>query len=65
MVRIDGRIDRLAEKVDALPDKINANLRDLTNTLANSITAARSGPPQVILLPAPQLPAPTTPETLK
>jgi outer membrane murein-binding lipoprotein Lpp len=48
------RIDQLSEKVNELPGKISADLRDLTKTLAQSITAAKQQPPQVILIPTPQ-----------
>ena len=34
ITRVDGRISTVSDKVDALPDKMNANLRELTNTLA-------------------------------
>ena len=53
-VYILQRIDQLDGKVNALPDQINANLRDITKTLADSITAARSDrQPTVIVLPPP------------
>lgn len=54
ITRVDGRLSALSDKVDALPDKINANLRDLTGTLSQAILAAKAAPPQVILLPVPQ-----------
>lgn len=50
-----NRMDRLADKIEDLPGKINTNLQVLTQTLANSITAAKQQPPQVILM---QQPAP-------
>jgi len=39
--KLDGRITILGDKVDVLPDKINANLRDITNSLAQAITASK------------------------
>jgi hypothetical protein len=51
--RLDGKISNLTEQVNTLPARINADIRDLTRTLADSITAAKQTPPQVILLPAP------------
>lgn len=54
ITRVDGRVSTLSDKVDALPDKMNANLRDLTNTLAQAIVASKQTVPQVILMPAPQ-----------
>ncbi len=50
---VDGRITGLAADVQALPGKINADLQNLTRTLADSINAAKQTPPQVLLLPAP------------
>ena len=44
----------LSERLSALPGEISADLRDLTKTLADSITAAKQSPPQVILMPAPE-----------
>ena len=51
------RIDSVADKVNDLPGKIGSELRDITKTLADGITAAKQTPPQVILMPAPQLPS--------
>jgi len=50
------RVDALTDKVGALPGQISSDMRDLTKTLAETITAAKQQPPQVILMPAPQLP---------
>jgi len=61
ITRVDGRISTLSDQVNALPDKVNANVRDLTNTLSQAILASKQTTPQVILLPAPQMPA-TMPE---
>jgi hypothetical protein len=47
------RMDSISDKVSALPLQISADLRDLTKTLAETITAAKQQPPQVILMPAP------------
>ncbi len=43
------RMDQLTDKVNDVPDKINAEMRDITRTLADSITAAKQVPPQVLL----------------
>jgi hypothetical protein len=59
------RIDRLSDKMNELPGKINADLRDITKTLAESITAAKQQAPQVILLPAPAPPSQQTPSNQK
>jgi|ERR1700732_942928 len=48
------KIDALNDKVNDLPGKISADLRDITKTLAEAILAAKQQPPQVILVPAPQ-----------
>jgi hypothetical protein len=47
------RIDQLSDKIGALPGQINSDLRDITKTLAQSISAAKQVPPQVIIMPAP------------
>lgn len=52
--RADDHISALSDKVDALPGLISADLRDITKTLAESITAAKQQPPQVILMAVPQ-----------
>lgn len=46
----------LNARVSELPGRINSDLRDITRTLADAITAAKQQPPQVILLQAPDLP---------
>ena len=58
IARVDARVSALSEKVDGVPDKVSANLRDLTNTLAQTILAAKQAAPQAIVLPAPQPSAP-------
>src|SRR5262245_52482508 len=40
------RIDSVADRVNKIPSEISADLRDLTKTLAESITAAKQQPPQ-------------------
>ena len=55
------KIDLLNDKVNDLPGKISTELRGITNTLAEAITAAKQQPPQVILVPAPQPPSPQPP----
>lgn len=54
------RVDALNEKVNAIPAQISSDIRDITKTIAESITAAKQQPPQVILLPAPSPPPPNT-----
>lgn len=56
------RVDALADKVNALPGQISAELRDITKTLAESITAAKQAPPQIIVLPAPNPSPPQPPQ---
>jgi hypothetical protein len=46
------RVDQVSQRVGDLPGKISSDLRDITQTLATSITAAKQQPPQVIILPA-------------
>jgi hypothetical protein len=53
VTRTDGKVSALSDQVQALPERINANLRDLTKTLSDAITASKQTPPQVILMPAP------------
>lgn len=55
-----NKVDQQGDQIVQLPGKISAELRDITRTLAESITAAKQTPPQIILMPAPQLP-PTQP----
>jgi hypothetical protein len=52
MVYTLQRIDQLSDRVADLPGKISADMRDLTKTLADTITAARQPAP---LPPLPQL----------
>jgi hypothetical protein len=52
------KIDILDDKVNKLPGQINSEIRDITKTLADVITATKQQPPQVILMPAPPAPAP-------
>lgn len=56
-----SRIDTLNDRVNALPGQISGDLRDITKTLAESITAAKQQTPQVILMPAPVQQAPVAP----
>jgi hypothetical protein len=49
-----NRIDVLSEHINKIPSEISSDLRDITKTLAESITAAKQQPPQIILVPAPQ-----------
>jgi hypothetical protein len=50
---LSARISTLEVRVNELPGKIAAELRDLNNTLAQAITAAKQAPPQVIVIPVP------------
>lgn len=52
------RIDAVDARVSALPGQISADLRDISRTLAASITAAKQSPPAVIYIP----PAPAPPK---
>jgi hypothetical protein len=48
------RIDQLSDRVADLPGKISTDLRDLTKTLADTITAARQPAPLPQLAPQPE-----------
>lgn len=43
--RLDDKITGLNKEVLAIPGKVESNLRDLTRTLSEAITAARQSPP--------------------
>jgi hypothetical protein len=68
--RIEGRVDRVDAAVAAIPARLSQEFRAMraemaaqTNAIANSITATRQAqppPPQVIVVPAPQLNQPPT-----
>lgn len=58
--RVDSRIDRLDAKVDSIPQRLTEEFRAMrtemaaqTSAIANSVTATRATPAQVILVPAP------------
>ena len=60
ITRVDGRIDRLDAKIDAVPQRLTDEFRAMraemaaqTSAIANSVIAARAAPTQVILVPAP------------
>jgi predicted PurR-regulated permease PerM len=66
--RLDGRIDQLGNKIEAIPQRLSDEFRAMraemaaqTSAIANSITATRQTPPptppQIIVIPGPQ-PAP-------
>jgi hypothetical protein len=57
------KIGTLEMRVNELPGRISAELRDLNNTLAQAITAAKQAPPQVIVIPAPANGAVQSPRT--
>jgi hypothetical protein len=52
------KIDGLDDKVNKLPGQISSDIRDITKTLAEVITATKQQTPQVILMPPPSPPAP-------
>jgi hypothetical protein len=54
--RVDDRLTRSEQRLEALPGQINQNLQSLTATLADAITASKQQVPQVILIPAPKQP---------
>jgi hypothetical protein len=56
-----NRFDRTDNRIEELPGKISSDIRDITRTLSEAITASKQQAPQVILLPAPQQPQQTTP----
>jgi hypothetical protein len=60
LARVDSRLDALSAKVDAIPQRLTEEFRAMraemagqTSAIANSITATKQTPPQVIVLPAP------------
>lgn len=57
------RLDQLGDRVAELPSKVSSELRDITKTLAESITAAKQQQPQIILMPPPVLPPAPSPPT--
>jgi hypothetical protein len=57
-----ARIDQLNDRVTALPNQISTDLRDITRTLAESITAAKQQIPQVILMQPPSNPIQPPPD---
>ena len=48
---LSEQVTVLSERVTALPGQINANMRDLTKTLAEVISASRQSPPQIVVMP--------------
>lgn len=59
-----SRIDGLDRRMDALPSQISAELRDITSTLSEAITAAGNRQPVIIQVPqqAPTAPPEPPPE---
>jgi hypothetical protein len=51
------KIDTLNNRVTELPAKISSDIRDITTTLSQAITASKQQPPQVIFMQAPPPPA--------
>lgn len=63
MLDLQSQFRDLGDRVNALPGEINQNLMELNRTLADSITAARSGEqPQIIVIEREISPA-QSPET--
>jgi hypothetical protein len=62
--QLGQRIDAINDKLNALPGQISADLRDLSKTIAENITAARQFP-QTPAPPAPQLPQTPPPRPLQ
>ena len=60
LAALDSRVAALSSQIAGLPNQINADIRDLTKTLSEAITAAKQTPPQIILMTPPAL-APLTP----
>lgn len=56
--RVEDRLSRLEASVNELPGKISGNLAQINQTLFQAITASKQTPPQVILLPSAETPAP-------
>lgn len=54
-----NKTDRIEDKIDEIPGKVNLSLQQIVSTLSASITAARQQAPQVILVPTPIDRAPT------
>lgn len=60
ITHVDGRIDRLDAKIDAVPQRLTEEFRAMraemaaqTSAIANAVTATRAAPTQVTLVPAP------------
>jgi hypothetical protein len=55
-----NKVDQQGDQIVQLPSKISSDLRDITRTLAEAITASKQAPTQVIMVPAP-VPPPMPP----
>jgi hypothetical protein len=68
--RLDGRIDQLGDKMEAIPQRLSEEFRAMraemaaqTSAIANSITATKQqAPPQVIVVPLPTQSPQTPPQ---
>ena len=60
LVITNNRMVNIESKVDALPEKINSNLQNLTTTLSTTITASKQQAPQVILVQPSTVQSPPT-----
>ncbi|HEV7877565.1 hypothetical protein [Bradyrhizobium sp.] len=56
-----NQLNQLNARVNELPAKVGADIRDLTKTLSEAITASKQQPPQIILMPTPQIPQASEP----
>lgn len=63
LVRIDGKIDAIPQRLTDEFRAMRAEMAAQTSAIANSITATKQVQPQILVLPAPSLQAPTTPPT--
>ena len=72
--QLDGRIDQLTNKIEAIPQRLSEEFRAMraemaaqTSAIANSITATRQtqppSAPQIIVIPEPSPRGPQQPET--
>jgi hypothetical protein len=56
--QVNERSNQIVDRVNDVPGKISTDIRDITKTLSDAITATKQQAPQVILVPAPT-PQPT------
>ena len=58
MMRLEGRMDRVETKIDAIPNRLSEEFRAMraemsaqTAAIASSVTAARAVQPQILVMP--------------